>query len=161
MIPLVGESVAARTKGAPANSSLVHFIHDGCGLRFSFRRQDPINSPTDPETRQLRKSPAAFGTHAEARCDLLERNIAFGESVFFVSPCHTIRCKLTVCLTVKIRPFSLRFVRGANPPIDRSHGSRCRPPKLKPGRQAGRDPAMRRLRFQVLQRSEHLYARSV
>src|SRR2546426_7328295 len=37
VIAVVSENVAARTKGTPANSSFVHFIHDSCGLIFSFR----------------------------------------------------------------------------------------------------------------------------
>ena len=69
-------------KRAPADSRLVHFMDERRSLCFRFRRQDPINCAADAQTRQLRKTLAAFSAHAESRCDLLERGIAFAGSSF-------------------------------------------------------------------------------
>jgi len=47
---IVGQDVAAGTKRAPTDACLFQFVNNGCRLRFSFRRNHPINRTSDTET---------------------------------------------------------------------------------------------------------------
>ena len=76
MVGIVGQHVAARAEWPPADLRLVQLENHGRRLRFSFRRDYPIDRSAYSQAGQVGKSPAAFSAHTESGRDVLERFIA-------------------------------------------------------------------------------------
>ena len=76
MRPIVSQHVAARSQRPPGDLLFLQFVHKHRRLFFRLRRKHPIDRAADAEAGQFSETFAAFGTHAERRCDLFNRRIA-------------------------------------------------------------------------------------